>query len=109
MNEQKLKILASSTVRSVSFNNGDERNISSEKLSHSLVEGEKYFGTFSWPSGAEYTGEFCSGKRNGCGKQTWPEGSSYEGEFVDDMRHGFGTQLCTSGEVNILTFLNVLF
>ena len=99
MDEQVLSDLETSTAKSVSFYNGSEKNLILGNLKNSLVDGEKYFGSFSWPSGAVYSGEFCDGRRNGCGKQTWPEGSSYEGQFFNDMRHGYGIQTCSSGEV----------
>ena len=57
------------------------------------------FGTFTWPSGASYKGQFHDGQRNGEGVQTWPDGSSYEGNFLNDLRHGFGIHHWTSGEV----------
>lgn len=36
-------------------------------------------GTFRWPSGLRYTGEYVDNKRQGYGEQEWPEGSRYEG------------------------------
>ncbi|XP_076806733.1 ankyrin repeat and MYND domain-containing protein 1-like isoform X2 [Clavelina lepadiformis] len=57
------------------------------------------FGTFTWPSGATYEGEFSDGCRNGQGKQTWQDGSVYEGLFYNDMRHGNGVHKWVSGEV----------
>lgn len=56
-------------------------------------------GTFSWPSGLQYTGEFWNNKRQGAGLQVWPDGSKYEGRFEDDMRHGHGRHSWKNGEV----------
>ena len=57
-------------------------------------------GTFKWPSGACYEGEFYNGQRNGHGIQTWQDNSMYDGEFLNDMRHGYGRHQWSSGEVN---------
>lgn len=56
-------------------------------------------GTFSWPSGLQYTGEFQNNKRHGTGAQVWPDGSKYEGGFKDDARHGRGKHCWQNGEV----------
>ncbi len=57
-------------------------------------------GTFSWPSGLQYTGEFWNNKRQGTGLQVWPDGAKYEGRFEDDMRHGHGRHCWKNGEVS---------
>ena len=48
-------------------------------------------GTFSWPDGAKYVGEWKDGKRNGQGTYTYPSGNKYVGEWKDDKRNGQGT------------------
>lgn len=67
-------------------------------------------GTFYWPNGDVYEGEWRDGKRNGCvtpqthvssrvadsfvggrwGTLTYVSGERYEGEWKDDERCGFG-------------------
>lgn len=48
-------------------------------------------GTFRWPDGMVYEGQFKDGKRSGLGIQTWPNGMKYDGHWKDDRRNGFGT------------------
>ena len=41
------------------------------------------FGTFTWPDGEKYVGEWKDNKRNGQGTYTFPSGNKYVGEFKD--------------------------
>ncbi|XP_077987266.1 ankyrin repeat and MYND domain-containing protein 1-like [Glandiceps talaboti] len=65
-----------------------------------LEEGIKKvgYGTFVWPKGDRYTGEFADNVRVGKGVQEWADGSKYDGEFLRDMRHGFGEATWNDGE-----------
>ncbi len=54
-------------------------------------------GTFTYPSGQVYEGEWNDGNRNGRGKQTFPNGEVYEGEFKDGRRNGQGTMTHANG------------
>ena len=79
------------------------------------------FGTFTFPSGNEYVGEwkddkrhghgastfvdggqhvgeYKDGKPNGHGTYTWADGDKYVGEYKDDKRHGHGTYIFGPGE-----------
>lgn len=56
-------------------------------------------GTFVWPSGSRYEGEWKNGKRNGRGIFTSAQGETYEGEFKDDKFHGTGTYRFKNGDV----------
>ena len=56
------------------------------------------FGTYTWPDGARYVGEFRDDKRNGQGTFTWPDGARYVGEYKDDKRNGQGTQTWPDGQ-----------
>jgi len=47
-------------------------------------------GTYSWPDGRRYEGEWQNNKMNGKGKYFWPDGRSHEGEYFDDKKHGKG-------------------
>ena len=66
-------------------------------------------GTFSWPSGLHYTGEFVDNKRHGRGVQIWPDGSRYEGGFKEDSRHGRGRHVWQNGEVSNSNVLYVMY
>ena len=36
-------------------------------------------GTFTWPDGRTYVGDFVDDKKEGNGNFTWPDGRTYEG------------------------------
>jgi len=56
------------------------------------------FGTYTFPSGNKYVGEYKNDKRNGQGTFTFPKsGNKYVGEFKNDKRNGQGTFTCDSG------------
>lgn len=55
------------------------------------------FGTYTWPDGQKFVGEFKDGKRNGQGTYTWPNGHKYVGEYKDDKWHGQGTLTWPNG------------
>lgn len=56
-------------------------------------------GTFLWPDGEKYVGEFRDDKRSGQGAFTWATGEKYVGEFKDNKRNGKGTRYSASGTV----------
>jgi hypothetical protein len=41
-------------------------------------------GTYYWPDGQKYEGEFVADKKNGLGLFSWPNGKKYKGEWSDD-------------------------
>ena len=54
-------------------------------------EGKKHGqGTYRWPNGRTYVGEWCENRMHGEGLETWPNGSSYQGHFKENKRHGHG-------------------
>jgi hypothetical protein len=55
-------------------------------------------GTFAFPDGGKYVGEWKDGQRHGKGTSTFPGGSKYVGEFEDGKRHGPGTLTYSNGE-----------
>ena len=55
-------------------------------------------GTYTYANGATYVGEHKDDKRNGQGTATWPNGDIYVGEYKDDKRNGQGTYTWTHGE-----------
>ena len=48
-------------------------------------------GTFTYASGASYTGSFVAGKYHGEGQYKWPNGTTYTGGFFEGVIHGEGT------------------
>jgi len=47
-------------------------------------------GTYLFPDGAKYVGQFQNNNFNGKGVYTTPDGTCYIGEFKNDQRHGIG-------------------
>lgn len=43
-----------------------------------------------YKTGAQFQGKVVNHKRIGHGTFVWPNGSKYEGEFMDNLRHGKG-------------------
>jgi len=56
-------------------------------------------GTFVWPDGEKYVGEFRDDKRSGQGVFTWTNGERYIGEFRDNKRNGKGARYSAGGAV----------
>jgi hypothetical protein len=49
-------------------------------------------GTYSWPDGKVYTGQWRDGLMNGSDSIfTWLDGRAYEGGYKDDKKHGWGS------------------
>ena len=55
------------------------------------------FGTYTWPSGDIYVGEFKDGTGHGHGTITYPDGEKYVGGWKDGKKHGYGTYTYASG------------
>ena len=55
------------------------------------------YGTYTWPDGNKYVGEFKEDKRNGQGTFTFLNGSKYVGEFKDGKMQGQGTYTWVDG------------
>ena len=57
------------------------------------------FGTYTFPNGEKYVGEWRGGKRFGQGTYTYPEGVRYVGEYWDDQRDGQGIVYASNGSI----------
>jgi hypothetical protein len=57
------------------------------------------YGTYIWPNGDKYSGQFINGQRTGLGTLIWSNGEIYSGEFVDGERNGFGRYEWNSGTI----------
>ena len=51
----------------------------------------KGLGNLYLSSGAQFSGMWHRGKRQGHGIMKWSDGSYYDGEWLNDKRHGHGT------------------
>ncbi|MEL6637394.1 MAG: caspase family protein [Bacteroidota bacterium] len=56
-------------------------------------------GTYVYPSGAKYQGQFRQGKINGEGVLYFSNGNRYSGQWVDHYRQGEGRLVFTNGDV----------
>ena len=63
-------------------------------------------GILKYPDGRVYEGEFKSGLRTGRGTMTWSDGRNYFGDFVKGKRTGKGTMVYPDGRVYIGDFEN---
>ncbi len=55
-------------------------------------------GTFTWANGDRYAGEWRDGKQTGQGTFTSADGSTYVGEWKDDRQQGLGTLISANGD-----------
>ena len=63
-------------------------------------------GTLKYPDGRFYEGEFKSGLRTGKGVMIWPDGRRYVGDFLRGNRTGKGIMIYPDGRVYRSDFLN---
>ena len=56
-------------------------------------------GTFTYPDGNKYVGEWKNDKKHGQGTYAEADGSKYVGEWKDGIRYGQGTQTYADGRV----------
>ncbi len=56
------------------------------------------YGTYLFPDGEKYVGEWRNNMRNGEGTNIWPTGERYDGNWKYDLRHGLGVNILATGE-----------
>ena len=57
------------------------------------------YGSYTYPSGSKYTGEWKDGKRHGRGKEEWPDGEIYEGNYSNGKAEGTGVLRYADGDI----------
>ena len=62
------------------------------------------FGTYTWPDGNKYVGEWKDGDFNGQGARTYPNGDKYVGGFKDNKKNGRGTFTYADGATYVGEF-----
>jgi hypothetical protein len=88
----------------------DSTNWSSCRGTYSFPDGSKYigefkagnfggFGTFYYANGSVYIGEWFNGNRNGNGSLTYRNGTKYVGEWRDGFQNGMGVEYTAEGRV----------
>ena len=55
-------------------------------------------GTYTWPNGDKYVGEYRDDKKTGQGTYTYADGNKYVGEYRDDKQTGQGTFTWNNGD-----------
>lgn len=55
------------------------------------------FGTFVWISGSKYSGNYVEGKRVGAGFLQYWDGRTYEGEYLNGSLNGYGVEINPKG------------
>lgn len=55
-------------------------------------------GTYRWPTGGTYSGDWLDGRMHGVGRFDAPDGSNYEGSWVDDVKQGLGRKNYANGD-----------
>ncbi|AJF97414.1 Morn repeat protein [Pandoravirus inopinatum] len=59
--------------------------------------GELHAGTYIWPSGDRYDGDFVDKQIHGLGSCTYADGSRYDGQWVRGTKHGHGVMTYANG------------
>ena len=73
-----------------------------------LPEYSNRTGSFTWPDGSNYVGEYKNGHPHGFGTYIWPDGDKYTGFWVYGKRHGLGFHSRRNGFVYVGNFVDNL-
>jgi len=63
-------------------------------------------GTYRWPTGREYDGEFLNGEPEGMGTGNWPGGERYRGTWREGRQHGHGELTRSDGSRYVGDFVD---
>ena len=74
-------------------------NLVEKQNKGSISKPRNGLGTFVYPDGRIYVGEFKDGSFHGRGINSWPVGCVYVGEFKNGKRDGEGTLTRQEGKV----------
>lgn len=87
---------------------GSGSAVAQSKLPACPFFGEKHncFGSYTFPSGSKYVGEFKANKLEGQGTYSFANGDKYVGEFKANMRNGKGTLTLVNGNKYIGEYKN---
>ena len=61
-------------------------------------------GTYWWPTGASYKGEWSDGSMHGVGTFESPDGTRYQGGWARDLKQGLGKKWFPNGDTYEATF-----
>lgn len=61
-------------------------------------------GTFKYPDGIKYAGQWKDGKAHGMGIMTWPDNAKYVGQWKDNKRNGQGAMTYPDGTKQVGEF-----
>ena len=56
------------------------------------------YGTFRWPDGRVYRGNYALDAKEGYGVFEWPDGRKYEGNWHSGVQHGEGVLMSAKGK-----------
>lgn len=70
--------------------------VQAECIDGDCVNGQ---GTYIWPDGEKYVGEWKKGKRNGKGSIIWTDGDRYVGHWKNDKNVGYGNYFCPADAI----------
>ena len=93
LDNSRHKIFLSQIVQGTIEN--EEYKYEGQLLANEIFDGK---GTYFWPNGDKYIGDFVDGKFEGKGKEVWVNGDIYEGTYLKDQRHGKGIYYYNNGK-----------
>ncbi len=79
----------------------------SESVFLVMQDGKKDgLGTYWWPTGASYKGEWSDGSMHGVGTFESPDGTRYQGGWARDLKQGLGKKWFPNGDTYEATSAN---